>query len=192
MNLPNYFDIIKTPMDLGTAKRKTEQGEYETEKEFVDDVLLVFQNAMTYNAPTNQVYIDASTLKEKFEKEFLGIEPPKPVEDAIKNPNKVAEALLQKLYQCNHSTIFREPVNPELYPDYYVQITNPIHLRRISEIITSSGYSSLQQFDDDIQLLFSNCYLFNKPGTFGYVAGIEFQTYYNKITKVTIFNVAFS
>ena len=171
-------------------RRKTEQGEYDTEQEFVDDVQLVLYNAMSFNAPTNQVHIDAKTLKEKFEKEFLGIEPPKPVEDAEKDPNKVVETLLQKLYQSIHSTIFREPVNPELYPDYYEQIKNPMHLRRISDYISSTGYKSLQEFDQDMQLLFSNCYLYNKVGTFGYVAGIEFQTYYNKITKVNFnFNV---
>ena len=188
MNLPNYFDIVKKPMDLGTVRRNCEQGVYETEQEFVDDVQLVLYNAMTYNAPMNQVHIDAKILKEKFEKDFLGIEPPKPLDDAEVNPNKVIQSLVEKMYQTPHSMIFREPVNQELYPDYYEQIKNPIHLRRISEYIANPGYKNMEEFNQDMQVLFANCYLYNKKGTYGYVVGHEFQSFYNKIAKVTFLN----
>ena len=49
LNLPDYFTIVKKPMDLGTVKKKLENGNYQNVSEFTDDVRLVFDNAMLYN-----------------------------------------------------------------------------------------------------------------------------------------------
>lgn len=49
LQIPDYFNIIKKPMDLGTIKRKLAGCEYEKCKDFVNDVELVFNNAITYN-----------------------------------------------------------------------------------------------------------------------------------------------
>ena len=49
LNLPDYFDIIKNPMDLSTIKKKLDDGSYSDPWQFVDDVRLMFENAWTYN-----------------------------------------------------------------------------------------------------------------------------------------------
>uniref|UniRef100_H3GQK9 Bromo domain-containing protein n=1 Tax=Phytophthora ramorum TaxID=164328 RepID=H3GQK9_PHYRM len=46
---PDYFDIIKTPMDLTTIAEKLNEYEYKMHGEFIRDVRLTFENAMTYN-----------------------------------------------------------------------------------------------------------------------------------------------
>ncbi|KAL4092876.1 hypothetical protein PRIC1_011866 [Phytophthora ramorum] len=46
---PDYFDIIKTPMDLTTIAEKLNEYEYKMHGEFIRDVRLTFENAMAYN-----------------------------------------------------------------------------------------------------------------------------------------------
>ncbi|KAL1211259.1 Transcription factor GTE11 [Cardamine amara subsp. amara] len=74
LNIPDYFTIIKHPMDLGTVKSKLTSGTYSTPSEFSDDVRLTFHNAMTYNPPGNAVYLIAETLSKFFEVRLKTIE----------------------------------------------------------------------------------------------------------------------
>jgi hypothetical protein len=45
----DYFDIIKTPIDLSTIAEKLTEFEYKVHGEFIRDVRLTFENAMVYN-----------------------------------------------------------------------------------------------------------------------------------------------
>ncbi|ESQ49997.1 hypothetical protein EUTSA_v10020201mg [Eutrema salsugineum] len=74
MNIPDYFTIIKHPMDLGTVKSKLTSGTYSSPSEFCADVRLTFSNAMTYNPPGNDVYMMADTLSKFFEVRWKTIE----------------------------------------------------------------------------------------------------------------------
>ena len=56
LGIPDYFDIVKTPMDLSTVKRKLDTGQYTDPWEYVDDVWLMFDNAWLYNRKTSRVY----------------------------------------------------------------------------------------------------------------------------------------
>ncbi|KAF3311088.1 Transcriptional activator spt7 [Orbilia oligospora] len=47
---PDYFNIIKQPMDLGTVMKKLKQLAYKSKREFIDDVNLIWQNCLQYNA----------------------------------------------------------------------------------------------------------------------------------------------
>lgn len=49
LQLHDYLDVIKRPMDLGTVKRNLEQKVYRTFEQFAADVNLVWSNAMKYN-----------------------------------------------------------------------------------------------------------------------------------------------
>ena len=44
LNLHDYHEVIKKPMDLGTIKEKIDDGKYQTKEEFTDDVNLIFSN----------------------------------------------------------------------------------------------------------------------------------------------------
>lgn len=45
LQIPDYFDIVKNPMDLSTIKRKLDTGQYQDPWQYVDDVWLMFDNA---------------------------------------------------------------------------------------------------------------------------------------------------
>lgn len=78
LNLPDYPEIVKKPMDLGTVMLKLTSKRYKEFKEFVDDVNLIFANCMAYNQvdypnlPIRQMCKAASA---KFVKLVKGLKP---------------------------------------------------------------------------------------------------------------------
>ncbi|KAH7549750.1 hypothetical protein JRO89_XS13G0076500 [Xanthoceras sorbifolium] len=79
LNIPDYFTVIKHPMDLGTVKSKLASSQYSSPLEFAADVRLTFSNAMTYNPPGNDVHFMAETLGKYFEVRWKAIEKKLPV-----------------------------------------------------------------------------------------------------------------
>ncbi|KAK4486134.1 hypothetical protein RD792_008802 [Penstemon davidsonii] len=94
-NIPDYFNVIKHPMDLGTVKRKLLLGQYSSPMGFAADVRLTFQNAMTYNPAGHDVYVMAQVLSKYFEMRW------KPIEKKI--PHIATEAIDSK------SNVYIEP-----------------------------------------------------------------------------------
>lgn len=47
--VPDYYDVIKDPMDLKTIEEKLENDVYKKPEEFMDDVKLIISNARKYN-----------------------------------------------------------------------------------------------------------------------------------------------
>ncbi|EMP41855.1 hypothetical protein UY3_00890 [Chelonia mydas] len=70
LGIPDYFDIVKNPMDLSTIKRKLDTGQYQEPWQYVDDIWLMFNNAWLYNRKTSRVYKYCSRLAEVFEQEI--------------------------------------------------------------------------------------------------------------------------
>jgi transcriptional activator SPT7 len=50
---PDYYNIIKHPMDIGTMMKKLKGLQYKSKKEFVDDLNLIWSNCLTYNTDPN-------------------------------------------------------------------------------------------------------------------------------------------
>lgn len=74
LKIPDYYTVIKHPMDLGTVKTKLTSGKYVDPWAFTADVRLTFSNAMTYNPRGNDVHIMAETLSKFFEVRWKAIE----------------------------------------------------------------------------------------------------------------------
>ncbi|PIN02476.1 hypothetical protein CDL12_25010 [Handroanthus impetiginosus] len=74
LNIPDYFDVIKNPMDLGTIKSKLTAGKYSSPLDFLADVRLTFTNAKTYNPPGTDVHIMAETMSQFFELRWKSME----------------------------------------------------------------------------------------------------------------------
>jgi bromodomain-containing factor 1 len=77
LNLPDYPQVVKKPMDLGAVKHKVETGQLESPDAFRDAVLLVFRNATAYNTKKdNVVHVAALELKAFFEEKFRAVVEP--------------------------------------------------------------------------------------------------------------------
>lgn len=83
LNVPDYFTIIKNPMDLSTIHKNLLSGIYSGKiAKFVSDVRLVFTNAVMYNSPSNMVFANAIQCSNIFEKKLEKckyINPPPPL-----------------------------------------------------------------------------------------------------------------
>ena len=79
-NLPDYFDLIKNPMDLGTVKKRVDKGHYSDVESFERDVRLVFSNAMLYNGDRSDVGSMAKTMLQVFSKDLKATMKPEKAE----------------------------------------------------------------------------------------------------------------
>lgn len=49
LNIPEYPNIIKHPMDLSTVQKKLRNKSYATIQDFDEDMRLIWSNAMLFN-----------------------------------------------------------------------------------------------------------------------------------------------
>ncbi|KAL3081271.1 hypothetical protein niasHS_012375 [Heterodera schachtii] len=70
LNIPDYFDIIKNPMDLQTIKANLDQGKYKNPWEFCEHMWLMFENAWLYNRKNTKIHKWCTQLSELFVEEI--------------------------------------------------------------------------------------------------------------------------
>lgn len=63
--VPDYYEVIKEPMDLSTMELKLENDKYESFDQFLYDARLIYKNCRSYNGETTTYYKNANKL-EKF------------------------------------------------------------------------------------------------------------------------------
>lgn len=63
--VPDYYEVIKEPMDLSTMELKLENDKYESFDQFLYDARLIYKNCRSYNGETTMYYKNANKL-EKF------------------------------------------------------------------------------------------------------------------------------
>lgn len=63
--VPDYYDVIKDPMDLSTMEEKHENDMYPTPQDFIKDAKLIFDNCRRYNSESTSYAKNANKL-EKF------------------------------------------------------------------------------------------------------------------------------
>ncbi|XP_073805964.1 bromodomain-containing protein 3b isoform X12 [Danio rerio] len=94
LELHDYHEIIKQPMDLSTVKKKMDSREYPDAQNFAADVRLMFSNCYKYNPPDHEVVAMARKLQDVFEMKFAKM-PDEPAEPS--SPNAVsATAVVSK------------------------------------------------------------------------------------------------
>ncbi|XP_057293322.1 histone acetyltransferase KAT2A-like [Hydractinia symbiolongicarpus] len=64
--VPDYYDIIKYPMDLQTMEDRLKSCYYSTKKLFVADMSRIFANCRTYNGPDTEYYRCAGVVERFF------------------------------------------------------------------------------------------------------------------------------
>ncbi|XP_024274075.1 bromodomain-containing protein 3b isoform X1 [Oncorhynchus tshawytscha] len=79
LELHDYHEIIKHPMDLSTVKKKIDSQDYQDAQSFATDVRLMFSNCYKYNPPDHEVVAMARKLQDVFEMRFAKM-PDEPVD----------------------------------------------------------------------------------------------------------------
>ncbi|XP_045563952.1 bromodomain-containing protein 3 isoform X5 [Salmo salar] len=79
LELHDYHEIIKHPMDLSTVKKKMDSQDYQDAQSFATDVRLMFSNCYKYNPPDHEVVAMARKLQDVFEMRFAKM-PDEPID----------------------------------------------------------------------------------------------------------------
>ncbi|XP_035510412.1 bromodomain-containing protein 4 [Morone saxatilis] len=66
LNLPDYYTIIKNPMDMGTIKKRLENSYYWNAQECIQDFSTMFTNCYIYNKPGDDIVLMAEALEKAF------------------------------------------------------------------------------------------------------------------------------
>ncbi|XP_045566045.1 bromodomain-containing protein 4 isoform X3 [Salmo salar] len=66
LSLPDYYQIIKVPMDMGTIKKRLENSYYWNAQECIQDFNTMFTNCYIYNKPGDDIVLMAEALEKMF------------------------------------------------------------------------------------------------------------------------------
>ncbi len=70
-NVPDYFDVVKTPMDFGTISLRLKNNKYSNMMAFISAICLVFDNAILYNGDDSTFGKHAVKLREIVSKDIF-------------------------------------------------------------------------------------------------------------------------
>ncbi|TKY73618.1 Transcription factor GTE10 [Spatholobus suberectus] len=169
LNIPDYFTVIKYPMDLGTVKRRITSGEYSNPMDFAADVRLTFSNAMTYNPPGNDVHIMAETLSKFFETRWKAIEKKIPVMNCVPSepsrPTRVETEISdqvpptkKKKITPNDTNVKPEPVKRIMTVEEKHKLSQELEALigelpdAIVDFLREQSYNAGQTNDDEIEI----------------------------------------
>ncbi|KAJ2791082.1 histone acetyltransferase [Coemansia helicoidea] len=65
--VPNYYTVIKEPMDLMTLEANVEDNKYTTLEAFIHDTRKIFDNCKTYNGEGTRYWRCATSLEKFFD-----------------------------------------------------------------------------------------------------------------------------
>lgn len=149
------------------------------------------------------LWLDAPLVKiNEFERRFpqLAVWPKDdsaPVNTEVNNMNNMfikqwyasANHLIQCLSKYEGGHIFEKLVDPKKQncPDYYDVIKNPMSFSCIKAKLKKGQYKSPTEFISDVQLIFSNCNLYNSSNSLVAITGKNIETYFNNQMIVTGF-----
>eukprot|EP00548_Thalassiothrix_antarctica_P005641 CAMPEP_0194137570 /NCGR_PEP_ID=MMETSP0152-20130528/7459_1 /TAXON_ID=1049557 /ORGANISM="Thalassiothrix antarctica, Strain L6-D1" /LENGTH=1691 /DNA_ID=CAMNT_0038834663 /DNA_START=284 /DNA_END=5359 /DNA_ORIENTATION=- len=133
LGLPDYFEVIKRPMDLGTLKKRLENGCYHALEDFESHVNLTFENAMLYNPEGSVVFNMAKEMNVKFKVDYENLIRQLNLEEDAKRKNGEACSLCgcEKLlfeppvFYCNGLNCPSKRIRRNSY--YYVGSNNQYH-----------------------------------------------------------------
>ncbi|NXJ85803.1 BRDT protein, partial [Trogon melanurus] len=75
LNLPDYYTIIKKPMDLSTIQKRLEHNYYTKAAECIEDFKTMFLNCYTYNKPGDDIVFMAQELEKVFMQKIAQMPP---------------------------------------------------------------------------------------------------------------------
>lgn len=88
LQYPDYYAIIKEPIDLRTIAQRIQMGHYKSISAMSKDIDLLAKNAKAYNEPGSQVYKDANTIKKVFLQRRTELEQAEPTKSSLRIRNR--------------------------------------------------------------------------------------------------------
>uniref|UniRef100_A0A8C0U5P8 Bromodomain testis-specific protein n=1 Tax=Cyanistes caeruleus TaxID=156563 RepID=A0A8C0U5P8_CYACU len=109
LNLPDYYTIIKNPMDLGTIKKRLEHNYYTRAAECIEDFKTMFWNCYMYNKPGDDIVFMAKELEKVFMQKIAQMPPEEKLLSSNKGKRKGKKT--EETWQPNPGTSNEQSTN---------------------------------------------------------------------------------
>ncbi|XP_065062653.1 bromodomain adjacent to zinc finger domain protein 1A-like isoform X2 [Rhopilema esculentum] len=93
---------------------------------------------------------------------------------------RLCSKLVEELLAADDAEPFLLPVDTKVVPDYLDFIDHPMDLSTVKQNLNNGSYGSLQQFLDDVRLMFTNCETYNPPRSGVARAGSRLSIYFEQ------------
>ncbi|XP_072047033.1 uncharacterized protein [Amphiura filiformis] len=177
----DYYKVIKKPMDFGTIRGNIMRDRYQTAQECIADINQVFINYFTYYGRGFMVR-QVEDLEDVYVKRVAdlpgGVDIDQLTSDLSrpKSPRNKQEDLRHRfLLNCTQTFIshgshgeeldLNKPLSPTKYKRYYDIVKKPMDFGTIARKIILHKYKRASECVADINLVFSNCYLYDHERT---------------------------
>ena len=172
--VPDYYNIIRHPMDLQTIRSKLHEHRYVSREAFLVDVNQIVSNCELYNGPRHSMTAAAQRmmdlcLQRVAEKEEKLMRLEKAINPLLDDDDMVALSFIfttvveDRLMKVEGSYPFHNPVNRKLQKNYYELIQSPIDLSTMLKKVKEHRYQTRAEFEADVELMAANCEQFNGP-----------------------------
>uniref|UniRef100_A0A665U0E2 Bromodomain and WD repeat domain containing 1 n=1 Tax=Echeneis naucrates TaxID=173247 RepID=A0A665U0E2_ECHNA len=179
---PTYCTVIAYPTDLGTIRLRLMHRFYRRLSALIWDARYIAHNARTYNEPSSKIAHSAKIITNVLQK-FVNLRMDSTMENLICSSliDEDAEApgtsaghrlrqvvpdrdawkeqcknLLNYIFECEDSEPFRQPVDPENYPDYHDIIDTPMDFGTVKRTLEEDHYENPIELCKDTRLIFAN------------------------------------
>uniref|UniRef100_A0AAX7VVS0 Bromo domain-containing protein n=1 Tax=Astatotilapia calliptera TaxID=8154 RepID=A0AAX7VVS0_ASTCA len=175
---PSYCTVIAYPTDLGTIRLRLINRFYRRLSALIWDARYIAHNARTFNEPRSKIAHSAKIITNVLQKFVKYVNPS--CTDIMEIYNEVEEmddddevslnhlttnrdawkeqckSLLNYILECEDSEPFRQPVDPQNYPDYHDIIDTPMDFGTVKRTLEEDRYENPTELCKDTRLIFAN------------------------------------
>ncbi|KAJ3180757.1 nuA3 HAT complex component nto1 [Geranomyces variabilis] len=83
--------------------------------------------------------------------------------------------VFEQIRALDRNGYFSDPVTPEIAPDYFEHVKTPMDFSTIARKVDNYEYRDVDKFDADVDLIWTNCMIYNKSDTEYYKAASRYQ-----------------
>uniref|UniRef100_A0A3Q2UWT2 Bromodomain and WD repeat domain containing 1 n=1 Tax=Haplochromis burtoni TaxID=8153 RepID=A0A3Q2UWT2_HAPBU len=180
---PSYCTVIAYPTDLGTIRLRLINRFYRRLSALIWDARYIAHNARTFNEPRSKIAHSAKIITNVLQK-FVNnpsctdimeiyneVEEMDDDDEVSLNhltsslckvlPDRDAwkeqcKSLLNYILECEDSEPFRQPVDPQNYPDYHDIIDTPMDFGTVKRTLEEDRYENPTELCKDTRLIFAN------------------------------------
>uniref|UniRef100_A0A7N6A021 Bromo domain-containing protein n=1 Tax=Anabas testudineus TaxID=64144 RepID=A0A7N6A021_ANATE len=159
LQYPTYCTVIAYPTDLGTIRLRLVHRFYRRLSALIWDARYIAHNARTFNEPRSKIAHSAKIITNVLQKFDDDTEAPGTSSGHRLHRDSWKEQcknLLNYIFECEDSEPFRQPVDPQNYPDYHDIIDTPMDFGTVKRTLEEDHYENPIELCKDTRLIFAN------------------------------------
>uniref|UniRef100_T1J6Q3 Polybromo-1 n=1 Tax=Strigamia maritima TaxID=126957 RepID=T1J6Q3_STRMM len=177
---PDYYEVIKKPIDMQKIQSKLQTNQYESLEELVSDFVLMFDNACKYNEPDSQIYKDALTLQR------IALQTKVELSESDEGVPDMAAMVQEMLTSLFISVYNHQDEEGRCYSDSLVELSEStetsdeekmLSLDCIKRNLDKGRYRRLDRFQEDMFDVFDKARRLSRTDSQVFEDSVELQSY---------------